>query len=480
MRSTADILIVGAGAAGATAAIDAAMAGADVLVLEALPNFGGTAATSGGGICIAGSSLQTQRGISDSPSKALEDWLAFGGAEADEAWADLYLRSSATDLYDWLTAMGVEWTGVNQQEGNRAPRWHAPKAQGAGLMAVVEAHARSLPIRWEFGARVVDLIQSGGRISGAVAEYADGRREEFHAPAVLLASGGFNNNADMVRTHARARARGHTVLLGGGRGATGDGHALLERLGAQFVHMDIIWMYPYGTPDPADPDGVRGLVLRGMDSDIWVNQRAERFHNEALRGGASGAAALLAQDPPRCWSIIDARMAARVTVSDPAYQNHGTPNREAIQRLLDTSPYVAHGETVADLATAAGLDAAVLENTLDEHNQLLRSDAEYDPLFGRPLSRLEPIEVPPFYAIQFLPLARKNFGGVRTDLECRVLRPDGSVVEGLFAAGELAGMAGGHINGRNGLEGTMLGPSLFSGRVAAKAMLGATRLATSA
>jgi succinate dehydrogenase/fumarate reductase flavoprotein subunit len=89
---------------------------------------------------------------------------------------------------------------------------------------------------------------------------------------------------------------------------------------------------------------------------------------------------------------------------------------------------------------------------------------------------LQPIEVAPLYAIQFLPLARKNFGGVRTDLGCRVLRPDGTAIEGLFAAGELAGMAGGHINGHAGLEGTMLGPSLFSGRVAAHAMVGNGRL----
>ena len=73
-----------------------------------------------------------------------------------------------------------------------------------------------------------------------------------------------------------------------------------------------------------------------------------------------------------------------------------------------------------------------------------------------------------------MPLARKNFGGVRTDLDCRVLRPDGTAIEGLLAAGELAGMAGGHINGRAGLEGTMLGPSLFSGRIAARTMLAAT------
>ena len=477
-KTTADILVVGSGAAGAMAAIDAASAGADVLVLEALPGFGGTAATSGGGVCIAGSSLQAQRGLGDSPAFALEDWLAFGGPDADEDWADLYLRSSATHLFDWLSSMGVEWTGINPQEGNRLPRWHAPKGGGAGLMAGVETHARSLPIRWEFDARVVDLIQTGGRITGAVAEYADGSQVEFHAPAVLLASGGFNNNAEMVRTYATTQARGHKVLLGGGVGATGDGHGLLERLGAAFVNMDIIWMYPYGTPDPADPAGVRGLVLRGMDSDIWVNQRGERFHNEALRGGASGARALLAQDPPRCWSIIDASMASRVTVSDPAYQLHGAPVRAAIQRLLDTSPYIARGDTIADLASAADLPATTLESTLAEYNRVLASGASADPDFGRPLARLQPIESAPFYAIQFLPLARKNFGGVRTDLECRVLRSDGSAIEGLFAAGELAGMAGGHINGRAGLEGTMLGPSLFSGRVAASAMLDRARIPT--
>jgi succinate dehydrogenase/fumarate reductase flavoprotein subunit len=366
-RPTADILVVGAGAAGATAAIDAATAGADVLVLEALPDFGGTAAASGGGICVAGSSLQAEHGLVDSPRLALEDWLTFGGPDADADWADLYLRSSSADLFDWLSGLGVEWTGVNGQEGNRVRRWHAPKGAGAGMMRAVEGHARSLPIRWEFGARVVDLIQAGGRVRGVVVEYADGTRAEFIAPAVLLASGGFNNNPDMVRTHSAARARGHRVLLGGGRGATGDGHALLQQLGAAFVNVDVIWMYPYGTPDPADPSGMRGLVLRGMDSDIWVNQRGERFHNESLRGGASGAAALLAQEPPMCWAIIDTSMARRVVVSDPAYQHQGAADREAIQGLLDTSPFIARGASPGDLAQSMGVDAAVLSSTLAEH-----------------------------------------------------------------------------------------------------------------
>ena len=89
-----------------------------------------------------------------------------------------------------------------------------------------------------------------------------------------------------------------------------------------------------------------------------------------------------------------------------------------------------------------------------------------DPEFGKNLRDLGKFNKPPFYAVQFFPLARKNLGGVRTDLTCRVLDERDNAIPGLYAAGEVAGMAGGHINGAAGLEGTMLGPSIFSGRVA--------------
>lgn len=89
-----------------------------------------------------------------------------------------------------------------------------------------------------------------------------------------------------------------------------------------------------------------------------------------------------------------------------------------------------------------------------------------DPDFGQPLADRRPSLAPPFYAFQFFPMARKSFGGVKTDLSCRVLDRHFEPIAGLFAAGELAGMAGGHINGKGGLEGTMFAPCLFSGRVA--------------
>jgi predicted oxidoreductase len=361
------------------------------------------------------------------------------------------------------------------QEGNRVPRWHAPRGAGGEIMAALEAKVQTLPnIRCQLNARVVDLVQEAGRVVGVVAEIAHLGRLEFRAPAVLLASGGFNSNPEMVREYTSEAARGAPVLLGGGRGAVGGGHRLLEELGADFVNMDAVWMYPYGTPDPKDLASGRGLVLRGMDGDIWVNQRGERFHNEAKRGGASGTRALLAQDPPMCWSIVDARVAGQIAVADPYYRRGATPDRERTWELLNTSPHIRHADTVGDLAELMGVDRGTFVETVAEHNRLLASGAPVDPVFGRPLANLQPLETPPFYAIQFFPLARKNFGGVRTDLACRVLRPDGTAIPGLFAAGELAGMAGGHINGRAGLEGTMLGPSLYSGRVAGRAMVGAS------
>jgi succinate dehydrogenase/fumarate reductase flavoprotein subunit len=97
---------------------------------------------------------------------------------------------------------------------------------------------------------------------------------------------------------------------------------------------------------------------------------------------------------------------------------------------------------------------------------MLEAGAEADPLTGRTLKNRKPFVQAPFYAIQFLPLARKNLGGVKTDLQCRVVTADGEPVPGLYAAGELCGLAGGHLAGKYALEGMMIGASLFSGRVA--------------
>jgi predicted oxidoreductase len=463
-----DLAVVGAGGAGLAAAMEAARRGARVVVVDASTEAGGTARTAGGGTCIAGSPLQHELGLEDSPEVALEDWVNWGGDAVDEEWARRYLEASVPELYEGFGQLGIRWVGVRPNEGNRYPRWHEPRGGGRAVTAALEEAVRTADaVAWRLGSQVREVLRTGGRVTGVVVEEA-GVLDEITATSVLIATGGFNNNPAMVREHATAATHAGRLLCGGGLGARGAGHGILACLGARFVNMDAVWMYPYGTPDPEDPSGERGLAVRGLEGDLWVNAAGERFHDETRRGGATGTPALLAQPEATCWSIIDSRIAARVTVADPRYRTGLTPDRARVQRLLDTSPYITTAGTLRDLAVEAGIDPHGLIETAAAVNRWVDAGLDLDPDFGRPLEQVEGLRTPPFYAVRFFPLARKNLGGVRTDLDCQVLDTENRPIPGLYAVGEVAGMAGGRINGRAALEGTMFGPSCYSGLVAGR------------
>lgn len=467
-QETSDVLVVGAGAAGIVAAIEAAASSARVTVVDAAPEPGGTAQSAGGGTCIPGSPLQRELGLKDSPELALEDWMAWGGPTADVAWARRYLDAALPDVYHRLERLGVIWASIRPQEGNTVPRWHAPAGGGSAVMRALITEANRVGVQWRLATAVEELLVDGGSAIGVAARDAEGP-VALRARSVLVATGGFANDSELVRAHAVV-PEGTRVLLGGGQGARGAGHRMLAAVGAGFVNMDAVWMYPFATPDPLSADPDRGVAIRGMEGDIWVNRGGVRFHDEGRRGGLSGTAALLAQEGATCWAIIDAAIAERLVVADPTYRDGVEPRRERVRELLETSPYVNRADTVRQLASRAGIDADALCATISDHNDARRSGVDLDPDFGRSLTGLQPLSEPPYFAIQLLPLARKNLGGVLTDSFCRVIDAAGQVIDGLFAAGEVAGMAGGRINGRAALEGTMLGPSMFSGLVAGSSM----------
>jgi hypothetical protein len=230
--------------------------------------------------------------------------------------------------------------------------------------------------------------------------------------------------------------------------------------------MHNLFCYMFATPDYKDPTRQRGLAVRNIESNIWVTREGRRFHDESRSGAGSATPALLAQPSPTCFAIIDQALLDRMSVSDPYYARGGERIPGRIEELVAESPYIACGETPAALARAAGIAEEPFAATVHEWNALLVSGAAADPLTGRPLAGVQPLTRPPYYAIQFFPMARKSLGGVRTDLRCQVLTADNAPVPGLFAGGELCGLAGGHLTGKCALEGMMLGGSLFSGRVA--------------
>jgi aspartate oxidase len=128
--------------------------------------------------------------------------------------------------------------------------------------------------------------------------------------------------------------------------------------------------------------------------------------------------------------------------------------------LLNNSPFIRKADTLAGLARRMEVDVPPFLATVERYNEACEQRLQTEPEFGKPLKSSKAFDTPPYYAIQIFPLARKNFGGVKTDLKCRVPDKHFEPIAGLYAAGEVAGMAGGHINGRAGLEGTMLGPAI--------------------
>jgi predicted oxidoreductase len=463
----ADVIVVGAGAAGGAAFLEVAAAGGAVIGVDQLPSFGGTAIVSGGGCCVPGTPLQEARGIDDSPGLALHDLVEAGGGEADETWGEFYFQRARAEVHDWLVAQGVRFVDLRAQEDNTVPRWHLPAGNGRGLMDALWSSitARGLADRWQWSTRVTDLIVEDGRVAGIRAT-ADGRASELRSAAVVMATGGFAGDLARVREHAEHLRTVERLLVGGGAGALGLGHRILAEHGAALTHLEQVWVYPTATPDYRDASGSRGLVVRGIEGAIWVNRQGRRFHDESRSGPGTATPALLAQEPPMCWAILDRPMALGMRVADPAFRvDPGTaPNR--IDGLLAASPHIHIAATPEDLARSAGIDDETLAATIRRWNDLVDSGAPFDPETGRSLTGLRPLTGQPLYAIQFLPLVRKCLGGVRTDLRCRVLTASGEPIAGLFAAGELAGFGGGGLSGRRALEGIMIGASLFGGRVA--------------
>ena len=461
-----DVAIIGAGAAGVAAGIEARDAGARAIAFEQAEEPGGAAIISGGGCLIVDSPLQRANGIHDTPDLAFKDWMEWGGPTTDAVWARAYIEHSQHDLGHWAEGFGVKWIDLKFQEGNSVLRWTRSERNGLGLMTHLIAAFRDKGGEVVTETEITALRQEGGRITGL-----EGRNVRTGAPvavrskAVVVASGGFNSNLDMV-LEFNPSLRNDKVLEGSGRGSTGAGHKLVRQAGGYLTHMDHIWFYVYATPDYRDPAQRRGLVFRLVPGYIWVNQQGRRFHNEAMSGGNSASPALLAQSPRHAWAIMDTPMTATMEVADPYYRDGDKVVRAKVVELLDNSPFIRKADTLAELARKMEVDGPTFLATVERYNAACKAGRETEPEFGKPLKLSKAFDTAPFYAVQIFPLARKNFGGVKTDLACRVLDKHFEPVAGLYAAGEVAGMAGGHINGRAGLEGTMLGPSLFSGRVA--------------
>lgn len=472
-----DAIVVGAGLSGLAAALEIARGGGRVTVVDKASVFGGHAVMAMGDLSLVGTPAQTVRGIRDTPELAEADIMRWGASRSPE-WVRLYAEKSREEVYDWLMGLGVEFDQVLKGPGteNTVPRVHRTKGRGIGLVGPVFRECLKYPtIKFVWNCRVDRLLVEAGQVCGvALTDLRTGLTREERAPGVIVATGGFQSNLDMVREYW---GQGHMFparfLAGSGINSTGEGHRFAGAVGAALVDMDRQMNLASGILDPRDPGGKRGLNARAYDS-LWVNVNGRRFCAE-FEDPEDELSALLRQPQATYWAVFDEETKRGFMVSGSDWGAF-----ERIERLILANPAITRtASTVGELAAVAGLPVAELEATVRRYNAMVA--AGRDDEFGRfgagrePRSPPRKLEHPPFYAVQFFPLTRKSMGGVSIDLSCRVLAANGDVIPGLYAVGELTGSA--LINGDHGISGMFLGPCILTGRVAGRAVLKATAAA---
>jgi len=467
----ADVIIVGAGLAGLSAAIDAASAGAEVLVIDMNSVFGGHGIQSGG-VAVVGSLMQQEMGYRDTPDLAYRDWMQWT-VDGHPEWTRFYVEHSRELIYDWATGLGVRFDRIIPSHGNSLPRFHMTWRRGLNLVRPLYLEAlrySNIDFRWNIEAQ--HLIKRDGRVVGVEAlQLRQGEPVSLHAASVILATGGFQSNIEMVTANWPADVPPPRQIYSmSGQNSRGSGHRMAVEAGAVLRNMDRQYNGYAALPNVLGLEEERGFV-GGNSHAIWVNNEGKRFVTE--RGiDRDVFPVVMQQAPPGYWSVFDDDDKGNIRINSPHFVSAEAVDRPKIQRLLVDNPAVTNrADSIEALAGRIGVPANSLLETVRQYNELVTSGESTD-VNGMPAESAPPvftIDTPPFYAMRVYPMANKSAGGISIDLATRALDAGGQPVPGLYAAGEVNGSAG--MTGLHGLDGMFTGPAILTGRVAGRSVV---------
>ncbi|MFT4055526.1 MAG: FAD-dependent oxidoreductase [Novosphingobium sp.] len=457
-----DVIVIGTGAAGLSAAALALDGGASVLMVEAGERTGGSSALSGGVFYAAGTSLQREAGIADDTVEAMYHYyMTLNQYKLEPALVRTLCEQSAP-AFEWLRGIGVGFTQDNLYASgvDKIRRGHRASGDGAGIVAGLEGYLSGKNVDTVLGTRVERLLIEDGRVRGIIADGAPVR-----SAATVIATGGFGANPEMLaQLYPDAARHGDLHWYIGAPSCRGDGIGLARQVGGQLSKAN------------------RGLLLvtPGFVKDLesylpgWlvmVNREGRRFVDETIE--YSVLAAVLDEQPGQdCFAIFDeaSRLASKTTQYRPA------PNWTA-DRLLDhvEAGTLIAAPTISELAEKLGLPAVRLATTVERYNDQVRASDDAD--YFKPPAMLRAVSKGPFYAAHIRPgIICWTGTGIRIDTEARVLGADDRPVPGLYAAGETTGGMFGQCYAAGGAS---IGNAVVFGRIAgANAALDATRIDT--
>ena len=481
-----DIVIVGAGGAGMTAAIAAANEGRDVVIVESQAMVGGNSVRATGGMNAAKTPAQDENEFNEAAgvektletaasewadneaitalaNTVAEQWAAYqanpegyfdsvelmeldtliGGHGINDPALVEALCSNSADAIDWLAEQGIELTSVSSFGGASVKRIHRPVdsegktiSVGSYMIPLLQSKCEELGVEILLNTTANKILtDADGAAVGIEATDKNGAAVTVNAKAVILATGGFGANLDMVVEYKPDLAGFMTTNA---PGAQGQGIDMAVAIGAGTVDMDQIQIHPTVEANTA------ALITEGLRGDgaILVNAEGNRFTDEVGTRDVVSAAEI-AQTGSYSWLVIDQAMVDASSV---------------IQGYIKNG-YTVSGETYEELAEAMGVDAAAFAATMEKWNAAVA--AGVDEEFGR-TSFANPLDTAPYYAIKVTAGIHHTMGGLTINPQTQVLAGDGTVIDGLYAAGEVTG----GVHGGNRLGGNAVADFTVFGRIA--------------
>lgn len=433
-----DVVVIGAGATGFTAAITAHDAGAKVVIIEKQPITGGNSMLAAGGMNAAETRYQKEKGISDTVDLMYKDTMTGGGDQNDPALAMVLAKNSAGSV-EWLSGIGADLSDVGRMGGASVNRTHRPKggsAVGANVIEVLRRNAAQRNIDLRINSKVVKILEDGkGRVTGVQVEGKHRGLYTINAKAVVIAAGGFSANPERV-AYYRPEYKG--MATSNQPGATGDGIDLGAAVGGDVKDLKEIQIHPTVAA------GSRTLITEAVRGNgaILVNREGKRFVNE-LTTRDKASAAILEQPGKSAFLIFDEGVRKSLKQIDGYFH----------------LKLVRQGDTLKDLAAAIKVPFDSLEATVAGYNKAyeLKSDAEF-----KRADLPRPLQTAKYYAIEVKPGVHYTMGGLKITPASEVLAKDGKPIAGLFAAGEGTG----GVHGKNRLGGNSISQTITFGRIA--------------
>ena len=427
LETDVDVVVVGAGGAGYAAALTVAEAGKKVVLLEKLGITGGDTILSGGAMAVPGNWFQVKEGIDDSVEKMAEDMIVGGDNVGDPELVNVICQG-AYNAMEWLIFEGgVAWQPYQRFFGGHSvSRSLIPEGnEGSGIVCKLDKRAEALKTLTVCRNTKADelVTDASGAVVGLKAtNTATGETYDFTSKAVILAAGGFGSNVEMRMKYNPEMDE--KILSTDSVGATGDGHLMAEKIGANLIDMQYIQTYP--TCDTQTGALLYVGNMRLENRAICINKEGDRFVEEMERRDVISNAIKEQTDGIGYMIFNQEGLDATDIATVSAAEMDGLFGRNQLVK----------GETIAEACEPFGIDAAELEKTVETWNGYCKDGA--DPDFNY-RATLNPIEGGPYYILAYKPSVHYTMGGLHINPDAQVLDNDGAPIPGLFAAGEQAG-----------------------------------------